>query len=264
MVKNNFGVGFITCDRDPNIFERSYKSLINNVDSKSRVCVVNDGAPIEGVECINTIGKQGVGIAKNTAIKELLNKGYEHIFLMEDDVEIVDEGVFNAYINAYHMTGIKHFNFGLHGNHNNKSRRFAFKYKDNYKIHIYPELLGAFSYYHKDVFEAVGLMDERYYNALEHVDHTLRIIKAKMHPPFRYFADIYHSEDFIKDILPDHQKSIIRQDREEWMNTFKKASDLFNKIHGFTIANHITPGKLEIIATTEEVSKCLLEIYDSK
>ena len=42
-------------------------------------------------------------------------------------------------------------------------------------------------------------MDERFYNALEHVDHTIAVIDAGMHPPFGYFADIADSQDYIGD-----------------------------------------------------------------
>jgi hypothetical protein len=42
-------------------------------------------------------------------------------------------------------------------------------------------------------------MDEDYYNACEHVDHTLAIIKEGIHPPFWYFADIEGSWLYLGD-----------------------------------------------------------------
>ena len=61
-------------------------------------------------------------------------------------------------------------------------------------IDLYPNVLGAFSYYHIDVLKDVGLMDENFYNAMEHVDHTYQIIKKGYNPPFRYFVDVNGSE----------------------------------------------------------------------
>ncbi|AVG37370.1 hypothetical protein MC67_22570 [Enterobacter cloacae complex sp.] len=58
---------------------------------------------------------------------------------------------------------------------------------------------GQFSYYTALALDTVGLMDERFYNALEHVDHTIAVIDAGMHPPFGYFADIADSQDYIGD-----------------------------------------------------------------
>ncbi|OSM94581.1 hypothetical protein AU489_02680 [Lonsdalea populi] len=56
---------------------------------------------------------------------------------------------------------------------------------------------GACVYYSKAYIDRVGYMEETYYNALEHVDHTLVIINAGMHPLFWYFADIDNSKEFI-------------------------------------------------------------------
>jgi hypothetical protein len=51
------------------------------------------------------------------------------------------------------------------------------------------------------VLEQVGLIDERFYNAFDHVEHTYRIIKAGFHPNFWWFADVANSHDLLSDIL---------------------------------------------------------------
>lgn len=261
--KIKIGCGLITCDR-PDFFQKSSKSLL---DLECVKIVVDDGetsaiSPIENTIKTKT-PHSGVAKAKNIALNYLINEGCEHIFLMEDDIEIVDKNVFDAYIKSSASTGIKHFNFGLHGNHNlNENKvpiiRKTINYPDSTKVILYPNLLGAFSYYHIDTLNAVGLMDESFYNALEHVDHTYQIIKKHFHPPFRWFADIENSEKYLKDIVPDHQQSKIRNEND-FMNNFKKALDCFIQKNNFSVVQGYGPN--EKIYTEEECVKNLKEIW---
>jgi hypothetical protein len=46
------------------------------------------------------------------------------------------------------------------------------------KVSLYPHCVGAFSYYSKKCLDKIGLLDERFFNAKEHLDHTYEIIKA--------------------------------------------------------------------------------------
>jgi hypothetical protein len=99
------------------------------------------------------------------------------------------------------------------------------------KIPLYPNCVGAFSYYSRKCLDDVGLMDEEYYNACEHVDHTLEIIKKEMHPPFWYFADIENSWDYIGDEPWSFEKSTIFSNPNH--NEFLiNAHILFREKHG--------------------------------
>jgi hypothetical protein len=260
---NKIGCGIITCDR-PEFFEKSLKSLIGLDCVK---IVVDDGK--EKIKNLNVpvlqtnTPKAGVAKAKNIALKYLMGEGCDHIFLMEDDIEIIDSNVFDAYIKTSISTGIKHFNFALHGNHNLDQTkkpviRKTINYPDNTKVFLYPNLLGAFSYYHIDVLNDVGFMDESFYNALEHVDHTYQIIKKQYHPPFRWFADIENSDKYLKDIVPDHQQSKIRNEND-FMETFKKALDVFIKKNNFSVVQGYGPN--EKFYSEEECVKNLKEIW---
>lgn len=256
------GLGLITCDR-PDFFKKSSNSLFKLDCIK---IVIDDGEnKVETLlDKIDTDKpKSGVGKAKNKALNYLLNQGCEHIFLMEDDVEILDEKIFELYINASKSTGIKHFNFGLHGNHNldhlgRPTIRTTINYPDNVRINLYPNVLGAFSYYHKDVFTKAGLIDENFYNALEHVDHTYQIIKEGYHPPFRWFADADGSQLYLKDIVPDHQQSKIRNE-SDFMKTFQNALNIFIKKNGFSVVQGYGPS--EKLYTEKEVTNKLKEIW---
>lgn len=262
---NNVGCAIITCDR-LDFFKKSYDSLLACKELGIQHLVVNDGnekIPIKVETLIETGGKKGVAVAKNLALKFFLEQKVEHIFLMEDDIEILDKNIFELYINAQDSTGIKHFNFGLHGNHNldylgRPNIRRTINYPNNTKINLYPNLLGAFSYYHIDTLKDVGLMDESFYNALEHVDHTYQIIKKGYHPLFRWFADVEGSRACLKDIVPDHQQSKIRNEAD-FQQTFKKALDIFISKNGFSVVQGYGPQ--EKIYSESECLENLKEIW---
>lgn len=270
MQKNKIGVGIITCDRE-DFYIKASESLSKalQIYSDCETVTVNDGTnklKYQPINLIDTIGRQGVGKAKNAALKFLMERNCEHIFLMEDDIEIKDVFVFKEYIKTADVTGIKHLNYGLHGNHNrdgygNPIIRKTVNYPDDTKIDLYPNLLGAFSYFHISVLDEIGLIDEDYYNAMEHVDHTYRAIKAGYHPPFRWFADVHGSDKMLKDIVPDHQQSKIRNEAN-FQETFKKGLDLFIEKQGFSVIGGYGPAEKHY--TEQECVKSLQEIWKKK
>lgn len=263
-MKTKIGLGLITCDR-LNFFEKSFSSIRENTKELDNFefIVVNDG--LENIETeqniniVKTSGKIGVGRAKNIAIKHLIDSKCEHIFLMEDDIFIKDKNVFNLYIETAKNTGVLHLNYGLHGNHNrdlngNPVVRKTINYPNDAKINLYPNLLGAFSYYHINCLNEIGLMDEEYYNAMEHVDHTYVASKKGFHPPFRWFADAYGSEMFLEDIVSDHKESKIRNE-QDFQLIFKKGVDIFIKKHNFSVVGGYGP-----IEKPYSENDCLLEL----
>lgn len=264
--KNKIGVGLITCDR-PNFYQKAIDSLLKaKKDVDIEYIVIDDGKeklPIYPENYQQTEGYNGVAVAKNLAFKFLIDRSCEHIFLMEDDIEILDKNIFDLYINAQKATGIKHFNFGLHGNHNldylgRPNTRKTINYPNNTRINLYPNVLGAFSYYHIDVLNDVGLMDERFYNALEHVDHTYQAIVKGYHPPFRWFADVETSRTYLKDIVPDHQQSKIRSENN-FQETFQKGLDLFIEKNKFSVVSGYGPQ--ETMYSEKETLEKLKDIW---
>jgi GT2 family glycosyltransferase len=269
MQKSKIGVGIITCDR-PEFLKKALESFDKTVID--RLIIIDDGekkvfAAHPKIDYIRqTEGRVGVGKSKNYALKNLIEENCEHIFLMEDDIEVVDSNVFNEYIKTADITGIKHLNYGLHGNHNqdgygNPTVRKTVNYPDNTKIDLYPNLLGAFSYFHISVLDEIGLIDEDYYNAMEHVDHTYRAIKAGYHPPFRWFADVHGSNKMLKDIVPDHQQSKIRNEAN-FQQTFMKGIDLFIKKQGFSVISGYGPAEKHY--TEQDCVKSLQQIWKKK
>lgn len=239
-MNTKIGVGIITCDR-PDYLKKLVKSLDDI--SVNELVIINDGEKqLDGgkIDVINNKpSRQGVGKAKNRALNRLKNNDY--IFLLEDDIVIKDKNVFDKYITASKLSGIQHFNFAFHGVDNYKpdgtpAVLLRLDYSSDVSVYLYPNVYGAFSMYTKTCISQVGLMDEYYYNAMEHVDHTASIIEAGMHPPFRWFADIADSNKYIEEIDRAHSGSEIRRD-QKWVENFHKAADHFTQKFGFDVRN---------------------------
>ena len=107
------GVGLITCDR-PDMFDICFKSI--KVKWYDELVVVDDGKKdhptLDRRVCkyIKTKGGEGVGRAKNAALKHLLEQGCDYLILVEDDMKFTGN-LFQEYIKAYETTGIEHFMF---------------------------------------------------------------------------------------------------------------------------------------------------------
>ncbi len=233
------GVGIVTYNR-PDLFKKCYTS-VDHCKDVDDIIIVNDGDPFDLIINDRTTDYHknetnlGVGKSKNIALKRLLELGCDHIFLIEDDIFIRDPKVFERYISASKASGIQHFNFSQHGRMNKTpdavpNPRVNIRYDENV-IALYPHCVGAFSYYSRKCLETVGLIDERYYNACEHVDHTYEIIKAGMHPPFWWFADIDESWEYLGDEEWSIEKSTISSNPKH-QQMMVDADKIFVEKHG--------------------------------
>lgn len=246
------GVGIITCNR-PEFFRECYKTLPK--DRVDEIVVVNDGLPLpfdisKGVVLDNP-KNVGVGISKNRALKYLFDKGCDYIFLLEDDMLVKRDDVFEVYINAYKKSGIHHFNYGpgspfnrkqviqnfdLHNRHlldqhSEPNPKMIVDYKD-IKIALYEHTVAMFSFFTREIIEKVGYIDEEYYNAWEHVDHTYRIIKAGYHPPFWWFADIANSDQYLTEAPGAIDNSSIANKTEQWEKNVYGGREIYKRKHG--------------------------------
>lgn len=257
MQKDKIGVGIITCDRPEYLTDllNSFNVLSSDIDE---VVIVDDGNKPSIEKFANwfvhkTEGRIGVGKAKNFAMKHLLYHECEHIFILEDDCIIKDPDVFKKYIEAYKETGIKHFNFGPASPWNrvqhdksmigDLSRRgeasqkgdpnpkMVINYNNGVSISLYEHIVAMFSYYHASTLNKVGLMDEDFYNAWEHVEHTLRIIKNGDYTPFWWFADITGSENYIKEQEGEKANTSLAKNEEEFMKRVQDGLQIFYKKH---------------------------------
>lgn len=273
---SKIGVGIITYNR-PDNFWKLFRSVESNGDV-DHVCVVNDGDVREDYDSLinydkvdiyqnqEIFGKNiGVGKSKNIAIRSLLKSECDYIFLIEDDIFIKRNDVFRKYIETSEKTGIQHLNYSQHGVMNKlpngePNPRTVIEYNSiGLKLPLYLHCVGAFSFYTKRCLHDVGLLDERYYNACEHVDHTLEIIKAGMHPPFWTFPDIENSWEYLYDEQWSLDQSTI-SGKPGHDNIVSFADEVFKMKHG------CTPGYIPVASwdTVTDSLKQIKKTYASK
>lgn len=253
-MSTKIGVGIITCNR-PDYLKGLLDTLIPCTDTIDELVVVNDGQPVDvklfkGEWVLNETNL-GVGKSKNKALKHLLSKNCDYLFLIEDDMLILDKNIFNKYIEAYKLSGIHHFNYGpgspfnrkqdiqfdLHNRHLLKqdsevNPKLIIEYSKDIKVALYEHTVAMFSFFTREVLEKVGLIDEDFYNAWEHVDHTYRIIKAGYHPPFWWFADLADSYKLLTEAPGAIDNSSIANKSEQWAKNVYGGREIYFKKHG--------------------------------
>jgi len=252
--RDSIGVGMVTYKAE----DRIKQSAATIPGWVKHFVIVNDGTPYEPssypehAHVIQHDVNKSVGQAKNTATDYLMDQGCDHIFIIEDDILIQDEEVFDKYIKTSLNTGVKHLNYALQGPANKKGskgfenleerakhddltdpnpRRIT-KYPGGYEIAMYPNSVGAFSYYQREVLEKIGGFDKVFKNAWEHVDHTMEAFKQGFTTPYWWFADINESWKYIKDIEGCIENSTIAH-TDEWNENYKRGYLHFKKKHGF-------------------------------
>jgi GT2 family glycosyltransferase len=169
---------------------------------------------------------QGVAVAKNRAFRRLLEKGCDHFFIMEDDQVMLHPATCAQYIDYAAKHGLHHLNFAHHGN----QRRLNW-FIELEGVHCYPDCVGAFSYYTREVLDKVGLLDENFRNAWEHVEHTMRIAEAGYTTPFWYFADHPNSRALVQEQPLALESGTIRLD-PLWHQYMNRGMQYWIEKHG--------------------------------
>jgi len=235
------GVGIITCNRQ-DMFKKLMKSLPQN--KIDELIIINDGEEFDleefsNVICYNT-SSSGVGVAKNTALQHLMKADCNYIFLIEDDMLIQREDIFDAYIQASKSTGIQHFLFGYHGPANKNgvsggppAPRAVIEYPDGIKIALNQHCVGAFCMYTDKSLQDVGLFDSSFYNAFEHVHHSYILCKKNYCVEYWWWPDLANSLDYIQEQACSEHNSSIRP-RKDWQDNIQKGFKRFYDLEGIS------------------------------
>jgi hypothetical protein len=256
-MNNKIGLGIITYNSPEKIKQSAFS--VSGVDE---FVIVNDGRPYpadcypSNATVIQHPENMKVARTKNDALKYLMEKNCEHIFLMEDDVIIKDPKVFKKYIEVSSLSGIRHLNFALQGPYNFKSQEndqekkdgllgrtfdekkaipdplLIIKYEAEHSVALYRACVGAFSYFHRSVIEKSGYFDEFFKNSWEHVEHTYRIIRDGFHPSFGWFADIKDSQNYLSNIENCMENSSIAND-PQWKINSDAGEEYFKNKYGY-------------------------------
>ena len=230
------GVGIITCNRQE-FFKKCRESI--KEEWYDHIVVVNDGkGPLfdANAPILATTGMEGVGRAKNAALKHLLERHCDYIILVEDDM-LFKGNIFEQYIKAHKATGIHHFMFAYHGPANKAGisggKPVPRKIIDygKVKIALNQHCVGAVCFYTRECLTEVGIYDETYTNAFEHVDHSYELAKDNYSTPYWWWADIANSLDYVVEQACSEDSSAIRP-RDDWQSNIKEAWGKFTDKHG--------------------------------
>ena len=192
------GVGVITYNREESF--NKVITAIKDIDYIDTITIVkHQDKPYKNyhpnnfvndkIKYINVVNNLGVASVKNAAFKDLLNKNCDHIFIIEDDIEVIDKNVFKYYIDTAKKNNIEHLNF---------CNTLKPSLCNINGLSFYHNLYAGFQYFTRHSLEVVGLMDERYINLLEHVEHTYRChLMGLSAPKFHIFPDIENSIKYL-------------------------------------------------------------------
>jgi glycosyltransferase involved in cell wall biosynthesis len=221
--------------------------LLDSISHRNdcELIIINDGDPIQldGYNYYVHTNEHNSGVAKskNKALKHLLDLGCEHIFLIEDDMLIKNDQIFEAYIKASKVTGIQHMMFGYHGpaNKNGISKgkpcpRLVVKYSDDVSIALNQHCVGAFCYYTRKSLEDCGLIDEKFKNAFDHVSHSYELALKGYSTPYWWWADLENSCDYIEEQACSEESSTIKtpEKQEQWWNNIQESMKYFKEKFG--------------------------------
>ena len=183
----------------------------------------NDASEIQHAESYNYIYKsleavggivfdatenKGVAFAKNRLLEAMLETDADWFFLLEDDHVITDPKAITEYVATSERTGIHHFSFC----------HYEAASKEDYLVESangvdYFRICGApYTSFSRECIEASGLFDERFYNAWEHIEHELRLMKDGFMPTCRAYhhPDVHGSQDWIREQENADELSSIR------------------------------------------------------
>jgi hypothetical protein len=121
--------------------------------------------------------------SKNKALKEFLKSGKDYFFLIESNCKVLDDRIFQKFIDVSKATGIEVLVWGEGG----VNRRLPFD--DDPYVNYYSDLTTAFVMYTRHAIEVVGLLDEQMPpNTWQELEHAKRIGDKELSTPFGMFA----------------------------------------------------------------------------
>jgi len=245
-IKNKIGVGITTYNSE-SYFKDLYSTLPSYIDE---LVVVNGGQPYkERYDCewIQHKKNQLVSVCRNDCILFLLNRGCEHIFIIEDDMVLMSKDTLKKYIKAKELSGLKYFCYvstspGT-GTPHNRLPKLVMDYGEDIQIALYGNLCNEFTYHHCSVFEHDMLYDN---NLRELLDGELTYREAlleKWAPPFWWFPDLADSDNLVNN-NPNAKSRLQNLERPDCRNNvIQKYYEYFYKKYGLHIPQIPDKGK---------------------
>lgn len=224
--KFKIGLGIVTYNRPEylkQVIQGVRNHLLKEVDT---IWIYDDGSTKDYSEIYDSLPpqikvhvakkNQGVAVGKNWLMSQLIDENCYCIFISEDDIVPVDKKAIRGYVQAARATGIAHMMFAHHGPGNASGAAMKGEH-----VSVYPNCVGAWSFFTRPALFEVGLHDENFHNAYEHVELTWRLAKAGLTTPWGAYADATGSEKWIKEIPGSIDNSSIRKTDDWAINTIK-------------------------------------------
>lgn len=183
--------------------------------------IYNDGSPAGSYDKVyKTLGihtgvkhateNKGVAHAKNWLLGKLLSEGCDYIFIQEEDIIVTSPKAITGYIKAAKASGLHHLMFAHHGPGNAKGAVF---YGDEGRTAFYQSMVGAWCLYTRPSLRKIGLMDEGFHNAWEHIEHSFRLAKEH-YTTWPLAADAKDSKKWLKEIPGSIENSLMRHNKK--------------------------------------------------
>lgn len=185
-------------------FYNCLESLAQFTTGNFEVFVVDDASDFSyGNPDYTFKERSGISKVKNKCLQLCYESGSDHIFLLDDDTQVLKENWCSPYINS----GLQHasYCFGPGMNH------------IAYKTHPVPN--GCMLYFTRHCIDTVGGFDTNYPNKYEHTDISRRIYNAGLTPD--PYVDVVGSDKLIYCL--DQDNAIQRSFSQKEMNENLKA-----------------------------------------
>jgi hypothetical protein len=143
----------------------------------------------------------------------MLETDAEWLILAEDDILVTSPEAVTGYIRAAESASFHHLSYAHHGPAND-----GIVPETEGLVSFYPHSIGAWCLYSRECLESVGLFDEHFHNAWEHVELTLRLARAGFTSGSYRFADAAGSEGWLQELPNSIEKSSIRP-RPDWQSS---------------------------------------------
>jgi len=130
--------------------------------------------------------------------------------------------------------------FGYHGPANKAgiskgkpTPRLVVDYGD-FKLALNQHCVGAFCYYSRKCLEDVGLIDENFKNAFDHVSHSYSLALKGYSTPYWWWADLANSTDYIEEQACSEESSSIKtpEKNKQWIENINNSIKLFRDKFG--------------------------------
>lgn len=200
MDKGKIGVGITTYNSE-DYFKSLYETL--PLDRIDELVVVNGGDSYKNEYKANWIQHYKnfyPSVCRNDCLSFLLQRNCEHIFIIEDDMILKSSDIFNKYIQASKISGLKYFSYVStsweSGTPGKRTPRLTVEYSKDVSISFYKNMCNEFTYHHKSCYNKVGLYDTMYRDPWD-IDMAYRESLQDYAAPFWWFADVTGSDKFI-------------------------------------------------------------------